>query len=71
MSHVLSGTLHVSFIFNISCFIYQKKSLQDEPLEKLKALLDQISTPTSMCSYFQQGDISKSLIIFLDCYSHP
>ena len=71
MSHVLSGTLHVSFIFNISCFIYQKKSLQDEPLEKLKALLDQMNTVTTISNYVQHGDISQGLIPFSDSYSDP
>ena len=42
-----------------------------EQLEKLKGLLDQMNTSTSMCSYVQQGDISKGLITFSVCYSDP
>ena len=34
-----------------------------EQLEKLKGLLDQMNTSTSMCSYVQQGDISKSQLV--------
>lgn len=40
-------------------------------LEKLKALLDQMNTLTTICSYVQQGDISKGLIPFSDSYSDP
>ena len=58
------------FLIYHALFI-QKRVCRMNNWKNLKALLDQISTPTSMCSYFQQGDISKSLIIFLDCYSHP
>ena len=35
-------------------------SNEEELPEKLKCLLDQMNTFTSMCSYVQQGDISKS-----------
>ena len=40
-------------------------SQQEQP-EKLKAFLD-----TPMCSYAQQGDISKGLIAFSDCCPDP
>ena len=38
-------------------------SNEEELPEKLKCLLDQMNTFTSMCSYVQQGDISKSQLV--------
>lgn len=46
-------------------------SNEEELPEKLKCLLDQMNTSMSMCSYVQQGDISKGLITFSVCYSDP
>ena len=40
-------------------------------LEKLKALLDQMNTLTTISNYVQHGDISQGLIPFSDSYSDP
>ncbi|RVW49092.1 hypothetical protein CK203_084430 [Vitis vinifera] len=40
-------------------------------LEKLKALLDQMNTVTTISNYVQHGDISQGLIPFSDSYSDP